>query len=270
MALLIQPEHFPRRELPPRPWRWTDDTAMAVSVVETLSEHGGVEQDDLATRFAERFIAEPGRGYGQGAQGLLSQMAAGASWSDVAPAMFAGTGSFGNGAAMRVAPLGAWYAGRPELAAREADLSAAVTHAHPEGRAGAVAVAVAASLAAEGGLRGGDFIEAIMGFVPESRVRMALAVSRTIDACEVERAVSVLGSGAKISAYDTVPFCIWVAAHRMHDYEEALWTTISGWNDGDTTCAIVGGIVAIPSGGPPEHWRSRREPLPIVTPRSRR
>jgi len=49
-----------------------------------------------------------------------------------------------NGAAMRVAPASAWFADDREAAVRAAIASAAVTHAHPEGQAGAAAVAAAA------------------------------------------------------------------------------------------------------------------------------
>ena len=50
-----------------RPWRWTDDTAMALSIVEALAAHGAIEELDLAARFAARYIEEPLRGYGPGA-----------------------------------------------------------------------------------------------------------------------------------------------------------------------------------------------------------
>ena len=63
----------------------------------------------------------------------------------LAAGLFGGSGSWGNGAAMRVAPVGAFFADAPAEAARQAALSAAVTHAHPEAVAGAIAVAVAAA-----------------------------------------------------------------------------------------------------------------------------
>jgi ADP-ribosylglycohydrolase len=49
---------------------------------------------------------------------------------------------------MRVAPLGAYHPDRPNTAAEEAITSAQVTHAHPEGIAGAVLVAATAAYAA--------------------------------------------------------------------------------------------------------------------------
>jgi ADP-ribosylglycohydrolase len=73
-----------------------------------------------------------------------------------------------------------------------------------------------------------------------------------------------LGNGTRVSAQDTVPFALWCAARHLGDYEEALWQTVSGLGDRDTTCAIVGGIVAVSTGveGIPGLWLRRREMLP--------
>ncbi len=80
----------------------------------------------------------------------------------------------------------------------------------------------------------------------------------------VEAAVSMLGNGTGVSAQDTVPFALWCAGEQLHNYEEALWLTVSGLGDRDTTCAIVGGIVSLSCGidGIPLAWRQAREPLP--------
>lgn len=130
-----------------RPWRWTDDTAMAISIVELLAEHGTIDPDELAAAFVRRFQLEPDRGYGAGAFDLLRWVSAGAAWRDEAANLFRGKGSFGNGAAMRAAPIGAFFAPDLERVRLEALRSAEPTHAHPDGAAGAVAVAIAAALA---------------------------------------------------------------------------------------------------------------------------
>jgi ADP-ribosylglycohydrolase len=69
---------------------------------------------------------------------------------------------------------------------------------------------------------------------------------------------------SQISAQDTVPFCLWVASRHLDDYEAALWETVSVLGDRDTTCAIVGGVVAARAGRTaiPDVWRRGREPLP--------
>ena len=107
--------------VPPPVWEWTDDTEMACSVFWTLREKGQIDQDLLATVFAER--CEPNRGYGVGAFTILHQIRRGLRWQEAAGQAFNGEGSCGNGAAMRVAPLGAYYPDEPHKAAAQAALS---------------------------------------------------------------------------------------------------------------------------------------------------
>jgi ADP-ribosylglycohydrolase len=73
-----------------------------------------------------------------------------------------------------------------------------------------------------------------------------------------------VGCGNLISAPDTVPYAIWCAARHLEDLVEALWATVSAGGDMDTTCAIVGGIVAARTGMDrvPGEWLDAREPLP--------
>lgn len=264
LFFFISPEFATLNDLPAEPWRWTDDTHMALSIVEVLKRFGRVEQDELALAFAGRYMDEPNRGYGGGARRLLARIAAGADWREAAPRLFDG-GSCGNGAAMRVAPLGAFYADDLARAAREAQLSAAVTHAHPEGQAGAVAVAVAAALAAGSSCpAGGDFIEAVAGHVPEGATRQGLLRALEIPPGALTLAARLLGTGSQVTAQDTVPFCVWIAAHHHDSFEDALWQTARGLGDRDTTCAIVGGIVSLSAPGIPAEWLRRREPLPAI------
>lgn len=257
------PEQASWNDLPEEPWRWTDDTHMALSIVEVLKTFGHIDQDALAEAFGRRYLEDPTRGYAGGARRLLMQIGTGSDWRDIAPKLFGG-GSFGNGAAMRVAPLGAFFASDPVRAAEQARRSAVVTHAHPEGVAGAVAVAVAASLSAGSSCpKGTDFIREVARFVPEGETAHRLVAACGIPAAESVVAMQTLGTGYEVTAQDTVPFCIWNAAHHLGRYEEALWSTARGRGDCDTTCAIVGGIVALTAEISPL-WLARREPLPPV------
>ncbi len=254
--------HLKSKTYPEGIWRWTDDTAMAISIVEVLRDHGRIEQDLLASKFAERYRLEPNRGYGSGAHYILEQIGQGGDWRKLAPGLFDG-GSFGNGAAMRIAPLGAYFAGDPDRAKEEAIKSAVITHSHPEASAGAIAVAVAAALtASEANLNRTDFISRVEHFIPESEVRTKVSLSKNIPSGDTFRAADTLGTGMNISAQDTVPFCIWCAANHLNDFEAALWQTVSGAGDQDTTCAIVGGIVAPSAGTMPRKLLEHIEPLP--------
>lgn len=256
------------RALPAPPWFFTDDTAMAVSVVSVLERHGCIHQDDLAAQFASSFHSEPNRGYGLAMHELLPKIRRGADWRTAAAALFDGQGSFGNGSAMRVAPLGAYFADDLDAVVEQAQLSSAITHAHSEATAGAVAIAVAAALAfqhRDSPLPPADFLGGIDEHVPESHVRAGVerAIKLPPDT-PVELAANVLGSGSKVSAPDTVPFVLWCAAHHLDNYEEAMWTTVRGFGDIDTNCAMVGGIIAAARGisAIPTSWLEACEPLP--------
>ncbi|MCB0283138.1 MAG: ADP-ribosylglycohydrolase family protein [Calditrichae bacterium] len=251
------------KTIPGGDWYWTDDTAMAISIYEILRDYNEINQDVLANTFAERYRKDVFRGYGTGAHLMLQKISEGEDWRELAPSLFNGNGSYGNGAAMRIAPLGAYFYKDLELVRAEAVKSAEITHSHPEGQAGAVALAVAAALAASGkNWERIDFIKQVEDLTPDSDVRAKITISKSIDADNLELAVDVLGTGMDISAQDTVPFCVWCAANNLHDFEAAMWQTVSGFGDQDTTCAMVGGIVALSVGSIPEKFLEHVEPLP--------
>ncbi|HEX6771097.1 MAG TPA: ADP-ribosylglycohydrolase family protein [Acidobacteriaceae bacterium] len=254
------------RILPSAPWPYTDDTVMAVSVYACLERHGKIEPEWLAESFARHY--DPERGYGHSMNALLIRIAAlGAkNWFEEAQELFDGEGSFGNSAAMRVAPVGAYFAHDLHLVAENAALSAIATHCHPEAIAGAVAIAVATAVAwrQREMLDGTAMLEAVRSCTPKGAVRdgidRAMGVPRT--AATIEAALTI-GNGARGTAQDTVPFALWCAARSLHRYEEALWETVNGAGEVGTNCAIAGGIVAMSAGveSIPREWLARREPL---------
>ncbi|HTT21557.1 MAG TPA: ADP-ribosylglycohydrolase family protein [Candidatus Sulfotelmatobacter sp.] len=258
-----------QRAIPSRPWRFTDDTAMAVAITEVLEKFGEIHPERLAENFGKHFIADPYRGYGPAMHTLLPELAKHPEyWKQLSSQLFEGRGSFGNGAAMRVAPVGAFFADDLEELVKQATMSAVITHSHPEGIAGAIAVALAAALAwrhKTSPVSPRDFLQRICERTPMSEVHLgimkALALLENIT---VEQAASALGTGVRVSAQDTVPFCLWAAALHLNDYEEAMWVTVAGLGDRDTTCAIVGGIVALSAGveNIPPSWVASREPIP--------
>jgi ADP-ribosylglycohydrolase len=246
------------------PWPWTDDTAMALSVYRLLRERGHIVQDELARLFATAYDADPYRNYGGSMHGVLKAIGEGEPWATVTGRQFGGQGSWGNGAAMRIAPLGAWFADDLDRVVAEAALSAAITHAHPEASAGAIAVAVAAALAVRG-TPADEIILGVLDRTPDSEVASRLRrVSTRPFTADPKWIAGEVGSGDLISAQDTIPYAIWCAARHLDDLAEALWTTASGEGDVDTTCAIVGGIVAGRTGldAVPDEWMRAREPLP--------
>lgn len=256
------------RKLPGPPWYFTDDTNMALSVVYILRRFWGIDQDRLAHSLAEHY--DRSRGYDMAMRSLLPAIRQGASWRTIARTLFGRQGSYGNGAALYAAPIGAYFADDTTAAVKHARLSAEVTHTHPEAVAGAVAVSVAAALAWQWRecnprpLRR-KFLSQILPYVPLSKVRDGIQRAHDLPGgTSAENAVAMLGNGSRATAQDTVPFALWCAAERLDNYEEAIWLAASGQGNMDTTCAIVGGIVTMFTGleGIPAQWRTNREPLP--------
>jgi ADP-ribosylglycohydrolase len=177
----------------------------------------------------------------------------------------------GNGASMRVAPLGAYFADDLDAAVSAAEASAEVTHAHPEGKAGAIAVAVAAATAwrfreCTDGSASYELLRAALKHTPLGRTREGIVMaSKLARDAPIERAVECLGNGSRVTAPDTVPFCLWCAARHLDNYVDAMWATVAGLGDRDTTCAIVGGIVVLATGTQaiPVGWLRTREALSL-------
>ncbi|GAA0677433.1 hypothetical protein GCM10010193_33380 [Kitasatospora atroaurantiaca] len=254
------------RQAPPGRWPWTDDTEMACSVYAAHTERGGIDTFDLTHAFAHRHDFD--RGYGPSANRLLRLIREGGDAGRLAAEVFDGQGSYGNGAAMRVAPLGAAFAEDPAAAVRPAADTAVITHTHPQAVDGAIAVAVAAAYAVRARTEPTTpeaFLTAVRRLTPHGAVRAGIGEAIGLLGEQDHRLpAQVLGNGSRVSAVDTVPFALWVAARHLADFETALWQTVWAGGDVDTTGAIVGGIVAAHTGtaGIPAAWLAAREPLP--------
>jgi ADP-ribosylglycohydrolase len=256
---------------PPRPpWTVTDDTMMALSIVRCLKRSGHIEQDALATAFAQEYVRDPNRGYGGMARHILCAIGQGLSWKEVSRRAFGGQGSCGNGGAMRSAPVGAYFADDYQRVIYEAKASAEVTHAHPDGKKRAAAVALAAAwMVREPKVAAKPthaLIEFVLEHIPQTETFHSLKKTLEVPLeLSPRTAASILGNGTGVISSDTVRFCLWCAARHANSYTDALWTTISGLGDRDTTCAIVGGIVALSAGRDsiPADWLKAREQVQV-------
>ncbi|MGD8564485.1 MAG: ADP-ribosylglycohydrolase family protein [Desulfarculaceae bacterium] len=128
------------------PGSYTDDSQMMIAILETLAHCGRLDPAYLARRFVEGF--EPWRGYGGRIFGVMDRLRAGVPWDQ------AGTDSFGNGGAMRVGVIDAFYAGNQERLLNAALDQCRITHFHPQGLASAAAQALAVGLACRLGVAG--------------------------------------------------------------------------------------------------------------------
>lgn len=220
-----------RKGLPGGPWWHTDDSQMAMAIVEVLARYQRVLPDALAARFGERYRADPGRGYGKGARLQMEQILAGESWRVASASAFSGRGSKGNGGAMRVAPLGAYFAEDIERVVSEARASAEVTHSHPEGIAGTIAVALAAAIVWQNRIEGLEKTRAqtwqtMLAMTPRGETWDGIqkAAAMPIE-MSPDMAARILGSGYLVTAPDTVPYALWCALRHLDNYQESILST---------------------------------------------
>ena len=211
--------------------RYTDDTEMAVLLARSLIEQGGVEPDALAQAWAHG--ARWSRGYGQGARKVLAQIRAGEDWRTANRSAFA-DGSFGNGAAMRAAPIGLWFHSDLDGLAHAATLAASITHAHPLGIEGGVLMARATAMALGGNI---DLAALASGCREEVfRRQLALAANTSMSYEEVVRTF-----GHSIQAHESVVTALHVA-HRFAAFAPLMDFVISLGGDVDTIGAMAGAL----------------------------
>src|SRR5262245_31277775 len=187
---------YPQEEI----W-YTDDTQMAIGVAEAIIERGEIVEESLCRAFVANYV--PSRGYGRGARAVLDAMEDGKDYRAVAEQHFPG-GSFGNGAAMRVAPVGLVFGHDRTRLWKQARLSALPTHRHPLGIEGAqlLATAIAFCSRAERFDREAFFAE-LVACCESSEYR-----SKLEEASRTQAVDGLAALGNRIEALHSVPTAI--------------------------------------------------------------
>lgn len=240
------------------PLNYTDDTQMAIGVAETLAECSAIRQKELCRRFAANY--EPWRGYGWGARRVLEAMCDAKDHEQVAVQNFGGTGSFGNGAAMRVAPIGIFFHHDLDRVWREAGESALPTHRHPLGIEGAQLQATAVALVARSErLNRQEFFQALLDRCAEGEYRVKLHRAR--DMTE-QSELPLLGNG--IAAQNSVVTAIACFTLYSDSFAETVARCVLLGGDTDTIAAMAGAISGAYLGvqAIPQPWLERLEDEP--------
>jgi poly(ADP-ribose) glycohydrolase ARH3 len=248
---------------------YTDDTDMTLALVESMIQCGGIDPEDMAKQFS--LYCDLTRGYAIGTIKAVQGLRAGLKWHQVARIVFE-NGSFGNGAAMRVSPVGLFYhhdlVGLQEAAIKQAN----ITHVHPLGQWGAVMQAASIGLAVIQNpkepfkkeqmvinlrevLWGGpiEYLKAL------NRIEEMLTQGKKLQAREV---VQSLGNG--VEAHFSVPSACYIAITYSPDFCDAIRAAISLGGDTDTIAGMVGAIVGAHVGekGLPVEWIDQLEEGP--------
>jgi poly(ADP-ribose) glycohydrolase ARH3 len=248
------------------PRTYTDDTDMTLALAESIVESGRVDPGDIAQKFSEH--CDLTRGYGIGTIKAILALRSGAAWHQVSRVVFE-KGSFGNGAAMRVSPVGLFYHHDLEALRKSATDQANITHTHPLGQWGAVMQASAVRLAmledSQKPFKREQMIVELREVLWPGPVEYQKALNemenmlvqeKRFDTREVAKR---LGNG--IEAHRSVPGASYVAFTHSLNFREAIQAAITLGGDTDTIAGMVGAIVGAHVGerGLPKEWLEQLE-----------
>ncbi len=187
---------------------FTDDTVLTLALADTILT--GIPYAENLRRFYHWY---PHAGYGGSFRRWAND-------PDAGP-----YNSWGNGAAMRISPVGYAYDDLETVQSKAKEFTE-ITHNHPEGIKGGQATAAAIFLA-----RSWKSKDNIKEFVEQ---RFQYDLSRHVD--EIRPAYTF-----DVSSQGTVPQAI-RAFHDSTDFEDAIRTAVSLGGDCDTLTCITGGI----------------------------
>jgi poly(ADP-ribose) glycohydrolase ARH3 len=226
--------------------RYTDDTAMALGLAESLIKKGLIDEQHLGKTFSDNFEREPWRGYASGPPTVFYHVKqTGITYSEAAQGLFGGGGSLGNGAAMRIVPVGLFFHNSPDLY-EQACASAKVTHAHPVGMDGAAVQACAVAMA----VNQNTYEE----FPVESSLQTLVDFARTTEIQEkmqlVQKAMDqrILPNaaadliGRSVAVHESMPFAVYSFFRNAQSFEDCIFCAIMNGGDRDTLGAMAGAI----------------------------
>ena len=246
-------------------YRYTDDTAMSIGIAESILKTGCLDEKDLGETFRENFKREPWRGYASGPPTVFSMVEElGITYVEAAQRLFGGSGSLGNGSAMRVVPVGLVFHDSPDLY-EMARVSAVVTHAHALGIDGAAvqtkAVALAVTLDPGEPFPGDVFIETLLGFAVSPDMRDKIREVGDLILGQTHPSVAAQQLGRTVAVHESLPFALYSFLRHPKSFEDCLFCAILHGGDRDTlgamACAISGAYLGIES--IPQSWTQKLE-----------
>ena len=242
---------------------YTDDTEMALALAQSIVDCNGVDGEHCSKLYADYY--NPQRGYGGGAHQVLKALKDGADFRDTGRMSFS-DGSFGNGGAMRIAPVGFVYRNADDATLKQAVFNAVrCTHVHPEGVDGAVVQAKATALLSLADnnefLAPAPLLEQLSNIsttavMKENILYLGEVLERGIPD---NTAVKNLGNG--IRASEAVSCAILAALRYSSTPEEAVIKSVNFGGDTDTIGAMTGALMGALHGNAwiPKRWLDNME-----------
>jgi poly(ADP-ribose) glycohydrolase ARH3 len=248
---------------------YTDDTDMTLALGESIAESCEIDPEGIAQHFS--LSCDLTRGYAIGTIKAVLGLRAGLQWHQVGRIVFE-EGSFGNGAAMRVSPVGLFYHHDLDDLQEAAIKQANVTHVHPLGQWGAVmqacSVGMAVSQNPKEPFKKEQMVTNLREVLWRGPIEYIKALNKIeemlaqVKKLEARKVVQSLGNG--VEAHLSVPSACYIAITYSPDFCDAIRAAISLGGDTDTIAGMVGAIVGAHIGekGLPVEWIEQLEDGP--------
>lgn len=224
---------------------YTDDTQMTLALATSLVERGHADSEHISSKYAEFY--QSSRGYGAAAHMVMQALRSGADHRETGRMQFE-DGSFGNGGAMRIAPIGLAYRHASDGALRKTVEAALLcTHVHPEAIDGAFiqakAVAQAAAVAEPLEFDAKGFPLMLVRLCETDIMRRKLTVLMEAiegDASD-DRVIAKVGNGIRTS--EAVAAALWAFIRCSKTPEDCVIRAVGFGGDTDTIGAMTGALV---------------------------
>ena len=251
-------------------FRYTDDSAMSIGLAESILKKSSLDQQDLGETFRHNFKREPWRGYASGPPTIFSMVErSGITYAEASSTLFGGRGSFGNGAAMRIAPLGLFFHNSPDLY-EKACISASVTHAHPLGMDGAAVQARAVSLSVKLDPKEAFpvkvFINRLIDFARTPEMKEKIESVQELINANAHPSLAAKQLGRTVAVHESLPFALFSFLSHPKSFKDCLYCATLNGGDRDTlgamACAISGAYLGIEC--IPQVWIEKLENRPYI------
>eukprot|EP01121_Diplochlamys_sp_Union-15-3_P013282 TRINITY_DN409_c0_g1_i4.p1 TRINITY_DN409_c0_g1~~TRINITY_DN409_c0_g1_i4.p1 ORF type:complete len:346 (-),score=65.15 TRINITY_DN409_c0_g1_i4:86-988(-) len=245
---------------------YTDDTNSTLALASSLVENKGLVPSHAALQYAKFWKMTPIRGYPPSAMRVMQAVFDGEDYKTTGTICFP-EGSFANGGAMRIGPVGLAFRNAKDEDLHEAVRLAIISsHVHPEAIDGAWIVAKVISMfiaSKPSDIEPLKFLKDVYSF--SRNPKMQKQIQKLIDKFNTEISdidvVNMLGEEFQIKSTEAVPCALWAVAKNIENPEQCIIKAVNMAGDADTVGAITGSMIGALHGNSwiPDRWLNELE-----------
>eukprot|EP01125_Pyxidicula_operculata_P004483 TRINITY_DN1698_c0_g1_i1.p1 TRINITY_DN1698_c0_g1~~TRINITY_DN1698_c0_g1_i1.p1 ORF type:complete len:312 (+),score=33.46 TRINITY_DN1698_c0_g1_i1:253-1188(+) len=230
---------------------YTDDTNSTLALASSLLENNGLLPIHAAHQYGRFWQTGTKRGYPSSAQDVMKRVLEGEDIEKTGTSSFP-QGSYANGGAMRISPVGIAFRNADDETLHEAVRLAIISsHVHPEAIDGAwlqaKAISMLSALTDPSQLTPDDFLTKMKECSRNDNMKKQIDVVKHLLSPECEKlsllqVIRSLGEDFQIRTVDAVGTAFYNLCKFWNDPEECIIHTVLMGGDADTTASIVGAL----------------------------